>query len=114
MDAPAAVAPPAACEPAPAPAATSSGPLRLDSDLRIRNIADASARLGAALGGAHLALDAADVVQIDTAGLQLLVATVATARRNGVACEWTGVSPCLRDASRMLGLEEALGLPAGA
>jgi anti-anti-sigma regulatory factor len=108
MDAPATEVPAAACEPVPAPAA--AGPLRLDSDLRIRNIADASARLGAALGGARLALDAAEVVQIDTAGLQLLVATVATARQKGLACEWTGVSPCLRDASRMLGLEEALGL----
>lgn len=97
-------------EPRGIPAAD-GGVLRLEGALQIRNAVDLTARLRTALDGGTLRLDAAGVTQVDTAGLQALVAAVASARRAGAAPEWLAVSPPLVDAARRLGLGALLALP---
>jgi anti-anti-sigma regulatory factor len=107
--APAAAAPLAEAVAAP-PAA--GGPVRLEGPVLIRKAAELSARLREALAAGRLQIDAGGVTQVDTATLQLFVAAVATARRDGAAVEWLAVSPALQDGARRLGLAAPLALPA--
>jgi anti-anti-sigma regulatory factor len=85
--------------------------LRLEGALQIRGAAELAARLRAAVGGGALRLDAAGVTQVDTAGLQALVAAMVSVRRAGAAPEWLAVSPSLHDAATRLGLGTLLALP---
>jgi anti-anti-sigma regulatory factor len=102
---------PAAAPVAPvAPAAPQS--VCLEGSLLIRSAAELAARLREALGTGALRLDARGVTHVDTASLQLLVAAIATARRDGVAFEWLGASPALHEGARRLGLGAPLALPA--
>ncbi|MCG5054533.1 MAG: STAS domain-containing protein [Myxococcales bacterium] len=84
--------------------------LRLPAELTISCANDTLARLQDVSDEARaLVLDAADVVRVDTAGLQLLVAS----RRASLEarCEWTLANPAgiLVDNARRLGLGNALG-----
>lgn len=101
---------------APAPAAVATGPVavKLPSGLQIRNAGEVANLLRAALGSRDLRLDASDVSTVDTAGVQLLVAAIASARRAGAKHEWLAASPALRDAARRLGVEALLEMPAAA
>lgn len=58
----------------------------------------------------ELTLDASAVTKLDAAGLQLLCATVASARANGARVTWKGVPPALETGAHTLGLTEALDL----
>lgn len=55
-------------------------------------------------------LDAASLVKIDTAGLQLLCAFVTQARGLDQQLVWHNPSPALLDSARLLGLTRQLGL----
>lgn len=57
-------------------------------------------------------LDASDVLKVDTAGLQVLLAFTDQRRRAGSQVAWTGCSESLRRAAAQLGVGPALGLPA--
>ncbi len=93
-------------------AAASDGVVRLEGPLQIREAGELVARLRAAVGAGTLRLDAAAVTHVDTAGLQALVAAVASARRAGASPEWLAASRPLADAARRLGLVALLALPA--
>lgn len=75
-------------------------------------IADAEARkidfMNIITDGVPVKLSAADVEQIDGAGVQLLAALFKDAALKHVSIEWGDVSPALQDAVKMLGLTEAL------
>jgi phospholipid transport system transporter-binding protein len=88
------------------------GLVRLEGALQIRGAAELVRRLRTAVDAGALRLDAAAVSQVDTAGLQALVAAVASARRTGDEPEWLAVSPSLADAARRLGVGTLLALPA--
>lgn len=90
---------------AAAPAVTSIGGV-----LSIRTAGRLAEDLRLALQSGAVRVDASGVEQVDTAGMQLLVATVATADTLGVPFEWIGVSAALRDAARHLGLGDTLRL----
>jgi anti-anti-sigma regulatory factor len=109
---PAPAAPRDACSPVEPSAAPADAPVRLPAALQIRNVEATSAELRAALARGALRLDGAEVSRVDTAGLQLLVAAIATARTAGVAAEWQAASPALVDAARQLGVGALLSLPA--
>ncbi len=95
---------------APADPAT----VRLPGALQIRGVDAVATSLRAALSGGALRLDGGDVAQVDTAGVQVIVAAIASARRDGVKREWLAASPPLRDAARRLGVDALLELPATA
>ena len=59
-------------------------------------------------------LNGAGLTQIDTAGLQLLAATVAALRSSGKEPKWRGVSAELADAAASTDFSTALALPAQA
>lgn len=104
---------PAAAAPAPTVAPVDTA-VRLPGNLQIRNADEVANLLRAALASRELRLDAADVSQVDTAGVQLLVAAIASAKRDGAKHQWLAASPTLRDAARRLGVEALLELPAAA
>ncbi len=83
-------------------------------DARV-GIADATAlheRLReAADAGGDLRLDAASVVSVDTAVLQLLVTHLRALRSAGHEPCWVGVSEAFRSSARRLDLDRHLGLP---
>lgn len=87
---------------------------RVGSALSIRTAAQLAEELRAALRAGAVRVDAANVEIVDTAGVQLIVATVASAAARGVPFEWLGVSGALREAAMHLGLVDMLRLPATA
>jgi anti-anti-sigma factor len=105
-----------AAAPESAPAANvvqaSVAAVKLPGGLQIRNADEVANLLRAAIATRELRIDAGDVSQVDTAGVQLLVAAIATARRDGAEHEWLSASPSLRDAARRLGVEALLEMPA--
>lgn len=58
-----------------------------------------------------VSIDASSVVDIDSAGLQLLACFVDTLRGAGGTVTWRGVSESVRCWSDVTGLSNALGLP---
>lgn len=85
--------------------------LRLPAELTISCAHDTLVRLRDVSKEARaLVLDAADVVRVDTAGLQLLLASRRACLE--AKCEWTLANPVgiLVDNARRLGLRDALGL----
>jgi anti-anti-sigma regulatory factor len=84
----------------------------LDADLVIAGAAGLHAQLGKALADpAPVVLDAAAVVRLDTAGLQLLLAFVQARTEAAGAWRWENVGDALRDSASRLGLERMLQLP---
>lgn len=68
--------------------------------------------LGEALTRAlPLELSAAGLERVDTAGLQLLLMFLRTARARGLAAHWREVSAALSGNAQLLGLAAALELP---
>ena len=59
-------------------------------------------------GGAPIRIDLGDLVEVDTAGVQLLLAYRHEARRRGIEVEWVDATPTLLDALRLLGLAGSL------
>ncbi len=84
--------------------------IELPERLTIAEVAAFRQRLAADAGGGPLRIDAARVLEIDTAGLQVLVA----AARSRGPLDWQGASDALREAARLIGVETALGLAGAA
>jgi ABC-type transporter Mla MlaB component len=61
--------------------------------------------------GLPAVIDVSEVVRIDTAGLQLLLAFVLDMRRNGRAVKWVAASAPVLQGARLAGMCELLGLP---
>ena len=78
--------------------------------LTIAEVEALRGRLLTALDLGDLRLAAADVEQIDAAGVQLLCAAVRDAQRRGRSLVWEGVSERLRAAAAQLGLAGQMAL----
>jgi ABC-type transporter Mla MlaB component len=117
-----AAAAPESVEPAPASpetqrqehsARSSEGPIDLGEALTIREVGAMQARLLQALidqSQADYQLSAADLQQIDGAGVQMLVAFVQEASRRGCGVSWQTQTEVLRQAAASMGLSHALRL----
>jgi anti-anti-sigma regulatory factor len=86
-------------------------PVQLGESLMIQDVAQAmeAFRQALELGGAFT-IDAANLEQIDGAGLQLLCAALRDARAQGVEVVWRDASERLRQAARDLGVDAELAL----
>jgi anti-anti-sigma regulatory factor len=84
----------------------------LDQRLSIAQVAVLHGSLQEALrAGAPVTVDGSGVVEIDTAGLQLLVSLWLSSRALGIDCAWHGISEALRRTAALIGLTEALHFP---
>jgi anti-anti-sigma regulatory factor len=100
--------------PATAPVAAPSPAddiVRLESSLQIRDVGALRARLLAAIARGRLVIDAREVIQVDTAGLQLLVAAAKSMANKGGQIEFKGVADCLIVGANALDLHNALEIP---
>lgn len=87
--------------------------LALGESLDISGAEKLRNRLQKALAaGRPVRLDTAKLSRIDTAALQLLVAFVREMRANGFDVAWRQPGAALYEAAQLLGLGEALALPA--
>jgi anti-anti-sigma factor len=87
--------------------------LALDEEMTIYRAAEIRLVLLAALEqGTPLALDLSPVAEIDTSGVQLLLAARRHAAASGVALTLCGQSTAVEEAFSLLGL--AIGVPGGA
>ena len=86
--------------------------IALPADFRLGSVAEVKAELIDAFDAAAAQLDGAGVERVDTAALQLLVVFRREATARGQSPTWLGVSEVMRDAAGMLGLAQALELPA--
>ncbi|MBB5876445.1 MULTISPECIES: STAS domain-containing protein [Xanthomonas] len=85
----------------------------LGEDLGIETSADLKQRLTAFLAADDvLRLDAGEVRRIHTASVQVLCAFVDARRKDGKRTEFEACNATFRDAARLLGVSESLGLPA--
>ncbi|PPT78643.1 STAS domain-containing protein [Xanthomonas arboricola] len=85
----------------------------LGEDLGIETSADLKQKLATFLTqDGDLLLDAGDVRRIHTASVQLLCAFVQTRRQAGLHTGFDGCNDTFRDAARLLGVTDALGLSA--
>lgn len=83
----------------------------LESTLTVAESAELhEALLGHMQALTPLVIDASEVEMIDTAGLQLLAATIKTASEKGVPVRIDAPSECLVGAARQIGLAGLLGL----
>ena len=100
---------------APQPIAVSAAPrragLKLEPSCTLRDALDMQFQLLATdFGDSDVLLDGSAVDRIDTAGLQMLVAFAKYHATSGKRLQWIAASPELQRGSRLLGLDEALGL----
>lgn len=87
--------------------------LRIEEEMTIWRAAELRQQLQAALaGGAPLALDLSAVTEVDTSGVQLLLAAAATARQRATELRLVAPSAALRDTLGLLGLHALLEEPA--
>ncbi|PWK81079.1 STAS domain-containing protein [Fulvimonas soli] len=84
----------------------------LPADCRMAAQAALLGELLGALDAPATALDGRAVERVDTAALQLLTLFRREAAARGRAVTWLGASETLRDAAVVLGLTQALDLPA--
>lgn len=91
--------------------ATRPNPVSLPESVVIRNARDLRKRLLALVSSAAMRVDGGTVVDVDTAGLQLLLAWQRAIVAVGGKVEWTSVSAPLRDAAAAVGLSRELGMP---
>jgi ABC-type transporter Mla MlaB component len=89
----------------------SDGTVLLGDSLAIQDVAEALEKFRSALElGDTLRIGAADLEQVDGAGLQLLCAVVRAARAQAIDVVWEGTSKPLREAAENLGLDMELAL----
>ncbi|WP_114239917.1 lipid asymmetry maintenance protein MlaB [Dyella sp. C9] len=86
--------------------------ISLPADFRIAALDEVKASLVEALDVPAVQIDGAAVERVDTAALQLLVAYRREAVARGQAPAWQGASAAMREAAAVLGLVQALELPA--
>jgi anti-anti-sigma regulatory factor len=86
--------------------------LSLGSALTIAEVADCHRALQVLLAGGSASIDAHNLKNIDTAGLQLLLAAARAARERGVTLRLQGGKELLTGAAAALGLHEELAATA--
>lgn len=87
--------------------------VQLGDDLGIENSASLKQQLAPLLEtDAQLRLDAGQVRRIHTASVQVLCAFVETRRKHGKHTVFQSCNDTFRDAARLLGVGDTLGLPA--
>ncbi|WP_430391022.1 STAS domain-containing protein [Dyella sp. 20L07] len=86
--------------------------IALPADFRLAGLDEIKASLIEAFEVPAVQLDGAGVERVDTAALQLLVAFRREATARGQSPAWLGVSTAIREAAGVLGLAQALELPA--
>ena len=85
--------------------------LQLPESLVIQNVAEWKEHfLSTLAAGALPPLDASALKDIDSAGLQLLLAVAVEAGKQGSSLDWTSISPELKDFAKVLGVSEPLNL----
>jgi anti-anti-sigma regulatory factor len=87
-------------------------PIVLPATLLITDARSFAEGLREAVRQGHVAVDASRLNDIDTAGLQLLLATRVATQAAGHEFRWTAESAGLRTAAAATGLTQALGLAA--
>jgi anti-anti-sigma regulatory factor len=87
--------------------------LALASICSVKDAAALKESLGklAESGGAAVCLEVGSVERVDTATLQLLCALAVDFKISDRQLNWSGDSPALREAARLLGVSQLLGLP---
>jgi ABC-type transporter Mla MlaB component len=110
----AATAAAAARSPGAASAATvaRAGALALGSSLSIREVGERAAQFKALIAAGSAEVDASQLESVDTAGLQLLLAVAAAARRRGLTLKLHGAGSLHSDAASALGLADQLAATA--
>ncbi|MCU0760394.1 MAG: STAS domain-containing protein [Steroidobacteraceae bacterium] len=98
------------CDTLQAPAGDEPAGVVLPRALLITDVRSCAEGLRAAVARGGVTVDASRLADIDTAGLQLLCATRATALASGKAFRWSADSAGLRAAAAATGLGAALGL----
>jgi anti-anti-sigma regulatory factor len=86
--------------------------LQLPSHFTLARLDEGLVPLKAAADEAELVIDAREVVQVDTAGLQVLLAVVRHRRARGLQTQWANILP-LDAMVRAAGLSSELGLSPG-
>lgn len=81
--------------------------LKLPEDLRIQQVTELKTQWTALEGINEINGD--DVMEVDTAGLQLLLAFVNESAVNGVLIKWSGVSEKMATVIDQLGMNEVFG-----
>jgi anti-anti-sigma regulatory factor len=87
-------------------------PVVLPVTLLITDVRSFAEGLRQAVAHGDVTVDASGLRDIDTAGLQLLLATRLATQAAGHGFHWAAESPGLRTAATAIGLEKALGLAA--
>jgi len=91
-----------------------SGPVVLDSNPGIQNIAQLREQLVVAHNAtSDVVIDAGKVESIDTATLQLLSAFANSVRGQSLTIEWSGLSDVFRDMADLADLSRCLGIGDG-
>ena len=107
----AAVPPAAPADPAATAAPLRRAGLKLETSCTLRDALDMQFQLLAVdFGESEVLLDGGAVENIDTAGLQMLVAFAKHYASRGRRLQWLAASPELLRGSRLLGLDGVLGL----
>lgn len=90
----------------------SSFTLECGDDFSIRDAQDFHQQLNKALENKQsIDVDASQVTQTDTAGLQMLYAFAQKAKDNGLDFKWKEVSDDFRETAELLGMSDCLDLP---
>jgi phospholipid transport system transporter-binding protein len=92
-------------------AAKPPGASRLPYSVAIRNARELRDHWLAQVSGAAMRIDGGSVNEVDSAGLQLLLAWQRAVVAAGGTFEWSSVSVPLRDAAAAVGLSRELGMP---
>jgi ABC-type transporter Mla MlaB component len=93
-------------------AAAAAGPLSLGASLSIREVGERAAQLRAQFAAGSAEVDVGMLEIVDTAGLQLLLAAAAGARRRGLKLKLLGAERLNTGAARALGVAEHLAAAA--
>jgi ABC-type transporter Mla MlaB component len=85
--------------------------LGLPPTLVIHDVRAFADEVRAAFANGGVRIDTVQLEQVDTAGLQLLLAARRAAAQHGLTFEWINASAYLSARARAAGLNAALGLP---
>lgn len=86
-----------------------SAVIKLGASLRIQDVAASHRVLERTLEeGTPVRIDLGELADVDTAGVQLLIAYGREAARRGIDVRWSGETPALLNALRLLGMNGLL------
>lgn len=83
--------------------------IKLGASLRIQDVETSHRLLTQTLEeGTPVRIDLGELADVDTAGVQLLIAYGREAARRGIEVHWSGEAPVLLNALRLLGMNGSL------